>query len=1214
MNESIQQQSEHLAQLVVQTRRRLRRNAVLSGLGLLVVLAVGWLTAGAALDMLAALSVSLRVTVWAIFWVLVLVSVTAMVVWPAVRPMGVEKIAFRIERVLGGMHNRLVTVMDLRRAGRLDPRSEPFASRLVQQTTQRLADYSVDHVADPRRARRWSLGAALTLALALALALLLPERMPVSTLRLLMPTSPIPPGSSITLRLYPGDVEVLQGEPLRVWATVEGGQVEHLMLRLRSVAGKWLNYPMQPEGEGQFAFTLSAVNTSYDYRVEGGGTWTLPKRITMVRRPVVEKLVAKVCLPDYMKLPQPRPVDERASQISAPVGSTIRLTATVSGDVAEGQIDVFEMDRLAGEQTDLNETVWFDDDLPPDSELMGEWRWTSERSYSGTRAHTFGWARRPYGFRSRLNRLRLGRDETLFLYVWLDPDNPPGRLTVRVAVRDKTYELGWDSQVSPLEKKQKEQLHYYGGRLPAAGSWQRLEVPGEKLMGKNAKSVELAGLSFDIEGGVILFDRAGTLRPVVRSVERAELKRVASLPMERDQQTGRWVGAVAAQNIYIAVSFRNRLGHPSATMKAIPVIATADEPPTVVVERPGRNLTISQPQNVPLVIRAFDDYGVGEVSVQTGPDADTFGDLELVARYEEPKAARLAVGSVDTQARDLKPGRPLYYRVLVSDLKGQQVVSDVFRIELAESKPDGDQELGPVPDALADILEDMGRLVESGGQLSAAATELLAILPEGLVAQVDETGVVRLLNPDGTPMTAEQIKELLARWNEGLSDEERRQLEEMRQQIQKERQELLALSERFDEAAKGQQSMLALPAEAEALRAMGERIRQMAEMMPSLTDGEALDEDVLARLMGLQGLSSEQQGELTQLQQQLQQLMAARQTLATSPAESQQQLAAIIAQLQAQQAMRQMRTLDSYLQSQQELFQQLQQQVAELRRQTQTAVPQDLDSISGQQEELDPEALDLIRRAQELLQQRLTKMRERQEMLPPPPWQPPGRRQEAMPVEADTPEEEPQQNKAGPDLEAAKKQLDELEEQSNLEWWDQPVLAPPTAFTLEANARFAGRDSRPTPPPRAHAATGMPTPRQMLMEHQDRLQQALTANSNELGGVQDQLSRMMSQLQQPTSEGAGLLRVLDSEGVRQAMGMAAWAATNATGVVGLRHGVVIDIGLDAFELPSGGSAALYRLPPGLRQSLVQGMQERGPEAYQPLIDAYYRQLSEEIEK
>ena len=461
-------------------------------------------------------------------------------------------------------------------------------------------------------------------------------------------------------------------------------------------------------------------------------------------------------------------------------------------------------------------------------------------------------------------------------------------------------------------------------------------------------------------------------------------------------------------------------------------------------------------------------------------------------------------------------------------------------------------------------------------------------------------------------MSPEQVEQLLARWNEELSEEERRRFGELRQQIQTEREDLLALSQLFRDAADAQQSMLALPAEAEALREMGARMREMAEMMPAFAEAEGIDEDVLARLMNLQGLSSDQQRELAQLQQQLQQLRAARQALATSPAEAQQQLSDILAQLQAQRAMQQMRGLDSYLQSQQQLFQQMQQRVADLREETEQAGPQELEEISQQQEELDPEALELARRVQELLQRRLSKMRERQAMLPPAPWTPPGRRQEAMPVEADTPEEDPEE-RPGPDLEALRRRLKGLEEQEDLDWWDLPVDAPAGSFTVEADERFANRDTRPTARPPADTSPRMPTPREMLMEHQDQLQQALTANSDELGGVQNQLTRMMSQLQQQMSGTGGMAQMLDSEGLHQALGMAAWAAMNPRDGPRVPQGILIGVGLGSFNTESA-DAALYRLPLHLRQRLMQGMQERGPEAYQALIDAYYRQLSEEVEE
>lgn len=53
---------------------------------------------------------------------------------------------------------------------------------------------------------------------------------------------------------------------------------------------------------------------------------------------------------------------------------------------------------------------------------------------------------------------------------------------------------------------------------------------------------------------------------------------------------------------------------------------------------------------------------------------------------------------------------------------------------------------------------------------------------------------------------------------------------------------------------------------------------------------------------------------------------------------------------------------------------------------------------------------------------------------------------------------------------------------------------------------------------------------------------------------------------------------------------------------GILHGVA--------PAPAADMApAVYRLPPALRQPLLLGMRERGPDGYQRLIEAYYRRLS-----
>ena len=50
---------------------------------------------------------------------------------------------------------------------------------------------------------------------------------------------------------------------------------------------------------------------------------------------------------------------------------------------------------------------------------------------------------------------------------------------------------------------------------------------------------------------------------------------------------------------------------------------------------------------------------------------------------------------------------------------------------------------------------------------------------------------------------------------------------------------------------------------------------------------------------------------------------------------------------------------------------------------------------------------------------------------------------------------------------------------------------------------------------------------------------------------------------------------------------------------------------DRVELTAEQRAAFYRLPPKMRDPLIKGMNQRAPEGYQPLIDAYYRQLGEQ---
>mgnify|MGYP003329238032 CR=1 FL=1 len=51
---------------------------------------------------------------------------------------------------------------------------------------------------------------------------------------------------------------------------------------------------------------------------------------------------------------------------------------------------------------------------------------------------------------------------------------------------------------------------------------------------------------------------------------------------------------------------------------------------------------------------------------------------------------------------------------------------------------------------------------------------------------------------------------------------------------------------------------------------------------------------------------------------------------------------------------------------------------------------------------------------------------------------------------------------------------------------------------------------------------------------------------------------------------------------------------------------------DLRGLDAARRAAIYKLPPRVRDPLLEGMRERGPAAYQEVIDTYFRHLGRDL--
>ena len=163
------------------------------------------------------------------------------------------------------------------------------------------------------------------------------------------------------------------------------------------------------------------------------------------------------------------------------------------------------------------EYVWVDDALPLGAKPQGSeeeksWQWGEQPAhqiFSRKLSHTRTAKEiSQHSFIGATNGLRIGEDDKLFAYVFLDPKNPPK--TVMLQFNDGSWEhraywgenlvmFGTDGTASRQSI----------GPLPTAGEWARLEVKAREI-GLSPGTV-VNGMSFTQVDGKVYWDKAGLL-------------------------------------------------------------------------------------------------------------------------------------------------------------------------------------------------------------------------------------------------------------------------------------------------------------------------------------------------------------------------------------------------------------------------------------------------------------------------------------------------------------------------------------------------------------------------------------------------------------------------------------------------------------------------------------------------------------------------------
>jgi hypothetical protein len=161
------------------------------------------------------------------------------------------------------------------------------------------------------------------------------------------------------------------------------------------------------------------------------------------------------------------------------------------------------------------EHVWIDDSLPPGSlgrTSDGEksWQW-GEAANQPVLSEKFSHARTAQGlsqhyFSGATAGLRIGPDDKLFAYVFLDALNPPKAIMLQFNDGSWEHRAYWGEDLIPLGVAATASRRPQGP-LPTLGGWVRLEVSAQSV-GLMPGAV-VHGMAFTQVDGKVLWDKAG---------------------------------------------------------------------------------------------------------------------------------------------------------------------------------------------------------------------------------------------------------------------------------------------------------------------------------------------------------------------------------------------------------------------------------------------------------------------------------------------------------------------------------------------------------------------------------------------------------------------------------------------------------------------------------------------------------------------------------
>jgi hypothetical protein len=1208
--------------LIRRTRRWLRSSWVATGASL----AVGLLTAALVIVGLTDLAVPL----WPAFRLLALVLVvvpaaTALVFGvgrPLLRRLGAGQVARRIEAHVPNMHNRLVSCVEIDSAQARQTRSPAFFRRLVGEVLDRLRGFRPSAVVDWLQLRRAGLLAGVGTAALVLAWLLFADRLNVALARVFAPFADIPPASGVEYTVAPGNATALRGDDIVFRARVTAGKPDQLRLEIRPDGGETLWHDLTKTDDATWQITLTGLEQSFAYRVHGGGTWSKEFRLTLLERPAITGLQTVLHFPDYMGLPEPRVGPPQTAEVTGPEGSTVEVAVDTAGDVAEGRIEWLKARTQRIKAATRPERPWFAGQPPAAAPIEGKWLHDEKDpqapAVAGLHERRFRDAPVPF---------QVQAGEALFLYAYLPPDRLPEALMIQWQdAQGWEHRAVWGADKLPLGTAGTSGRRLMGP-LPPAGKWVRLEVPAAAV---GLEGQGLRGLGVVLFGGQAFTGTAGALAPA--DVDQTVWEPVRAFPMEA-VSAGRWAGRFPLDRSgHYRVTLVNPRGDANKPMKEAAFTALPDQPPQVLLERPAGDLALGEPGKVPLVIAAYDDYGLASVAVavQKG-DAGGFA-TRPIKKYPKPLRSDNVVGDLDLTKMDLKAGEHVRYRVEARDRKGQVAQTKEYVIRIVGKGAGAEAELDKFRKSQDPFQENLAKLLTQQAKVREAVTKMEAqYKPLSEKVQAAKAAAEAKPKPEGAPQVPEPPPQLDPASQQQL-DALRKELAELAKQEQQNadlaKQMGGDLNRIADEAAK--QALLP-PQVAQELAATRDLFNQLAAQPLQKLAGEMArggqPQGQAPDLPDMKGQADKLQKDLEAMKQRMEALRRAEDGLKDDARAALDRLRQDLLRQNGGMTARDLEELRKFLAALRGELQRLEAKQDQLMRNQGPVPDREKQQDAFEKKEADPK-LDAAKQLQDA--ERARRLRRKPE-FPDQPYTPEGKDQNTPPKEEDTPEpaKDAQANpKDGIKADGDRKPEEEGEEKF------MPALGGPKPKT---DPRYANK-VRPVDKP-ANTEQGR---REQLEARQGEKLNDLNAAQQSLQVDEQTVQQMLRNLQQaleqngrqgqPQGEQPGqpspqeLAQMLQSPELRQAMEMAARMRQLQAGQQGQRgqqpqggpsaqgnqQGARPPGSLDVemAKLDPATRTVLLKMQPKLREELLQGMREAGPEGYQKFIDDYFKRLTE----